>query len=509
MKALIISLKLETPVLITGIGNGEENSSLSLPYIPGGALRGALIGRYRGAHKGDLLRDETAVRLFFSDEVSFLNAYPKINNHRALPVPASWRQQKDARTEDETDVRDFAITPNDDFDESIKQPFCVINENGASTYRPVQRLSTHISGQERGIVRQENNTVFQYQALAEGQVFISAVLTENEDDRNAIKDLITQDPVLYLGRSRSARYGRVHASVQEDDEWAEAKQRELKGKTIITLLSDAILRDAQGQPTYDLDAWLTERLRKGTIKSDQRFIKSTLVGGFNRKWGLPLPQMPALGMGSVFVYNSEHLSPQALNDLVKSGIGERRVEGFGRIAVNWQGEAKFQAKPYEPATSVVGTLSSSSQEMARAMAERILRQRLDAYLSEKANKHKITGNINNHQLARLRNVLRDVLNAGGQDMEKVQEFLENLKPTAQKQYQRAKVEITKSPVRLNRWLDDRLKKKDALSGFSSRRIPKIAGQKAELTDALKTEYTLRLIEAVVSKKMKENRRANQ
>ena len=143
------------------------------------------------------------------------------------------------------------------------------------------------------------------------------------------------------------------------------------------------------------------------------------------------------------------------------------------------------------------------------MAERILRQRLDAYLSEKANKHKITGNINNHQLARLRNVLRDALNAGGQDIEKVQKFLENLKPTAQKQYQRAKVKITKPSIRLNRWLDDRLKKKDALSGFSSRRIPKIAGQKAELTDALKTEYTLRLIEAVVSKKMKENRRANQ
>ena len=34
-KALILTLKLEDPLLISGVGNGDENSSRSLSFIPG------------------------------------------------------------------------------------------------------------------------------------------------------------------------------------------------------------------------------------------------------------------------------------------------------------------------------------------------------------------------------------------------------------------------------------------------------------------------------------------
>ena len=322
-----------------------------------------------------------------------------------------------------------------------------------------------------------------------------------------MKTLLEKNPILYLGRSRSARYGRVSVGqIQEKETWQEAKANTPEGKTIITLLSNALLRDENGQPTHNLDKWLAKRLKKDerTFKAQQRFIKPTLTGGFNRKWGLPLPQTPALGMGSVFVYDSALLWPEELTGMVENGIGERRVDGFGRIAVNWQMQDRFQIEEFQPPRPpLFKNLTPDSQKLAKKMAERILRQRLDAHLSEITHYYTISVNISNHQLSRLRGQLRQAINAEGQDTKAIETFLEKLKPTAKDQYRRARVSYNQGDSgRLLTWLEEQLEKK---AGLSINRIPEIAGQKAELTDELKTEYTLRLIEAVINKRMKENR----
>lgn len=512
MKALLIPLTLESPLLITHVGNGDENSSRSLPYIPGSALRGALVGRYVSSQT-DLLKDETALRLFFSDQVTFLNAYPATDQNglqRSLPTPASWRKEKGTKLEDKPDARDFALMVDEEFDEAIQIPFCSpeLISSLIQLIKPDEELTTHISGEERGRVLAGNNTVFQYQALADGQIFTAVILTQNDEDSKTLKQLLEKDPTIYLGRSRSARYGRVRIGIiYEKNNWSEVTSNQPADKTIITLLSDALLRDANGQSTSDLDGWLTQHLNKGkNFKSEKRFIKPALVGGFNRKWGLPLPQAPALGMGSVFVYAVDHLTPAELVPLVESGIGDRRIEGFGRIAVNWQGADELRIEKYQlPEPKIFRKLTPSSQKIANEMAQRILRQRLDAHLSDLAQRYEISKGINNHQLARIRNQLRQVINSGGQNTQAIKKFLKELRRSAREQYERAKVKYEQEAVRLIVWLDERLDKKDVLSSFSSKRHPEVAGQKAELDDKLKTEYTLRLIEAVINRQMKENR----
>ena len=52
-----------------------------------------------------------------------------------------------------------------------------------------------------------------------------------------------------------------------------------------------------------------------------------------------MPQVPALAAGSVFVFNYEgELNIDRIRALENRGLGERRVDGFGRIAVNWLDE---------------------------------------------------------------------------------------------------------------------------------------------------------------------------
>ncbi len=516
MNALILHLKLETPTLFTGVANGEENSSQTLPYIPGSALRGALVARYMKSNSAakDLPVDDESKTMFFSESVRFLNAYPDCDDwKRSLPTPASWRKRKNDEATD-CKVKDYALVePDDDFDSPVRKPFAGYDDEDDEwvVCAPGEYLLTHIGGEERGKVEKGNNVVFQYQSLSAGERFIGVILADNDNQEHLkkIKSLLEQNRTLVMGRSHGASYGRLSVDVLEEPDWREYEDSGYDNTTIITLLSDAILRDEEGQPTLDLDAYLRTKLNKPDIKHEKAFVRNAVVGGFNRKWGLPLSQSPALGMGSVFVYDAAVLSPQDLDNLIASGIGERRVEGFGRIAVNWQGVGNFGTKPRAesgPKDKNV-PLSDDSKKLALKMAERLLRQKLDSRLIEKSQLYAIKGDITNHQLGRLRNVIRNAINQENFDLASVKNFMGNLKQNAQDQYRKPRVQLRgQGAERLIDWLQQRLDKDDGLTqlGFTETDVKSIAGQKPGL-DKFKTEYTLRFLDAVIDRRMKENR----
>ena len=505
MKALRIYLTLKTSALFTGVANGEENSSRTLPYIPGATLRGLLVGRYIETHKEikDLMEDEAARKLFFGS-LYFLNAYPICDqaSGRSLPTPASWRKQKNEAM-DGADGMDFALTVAEDFETPVRLPFTGVGENNFTVFSPDEQLTTHIGAEERGRVKKGNNSVFQYQALAQDQSFVAVIASEDDIDLKPIIDLLEQDKDLRLGRSHSASYGLVHVDkIQTDLNWHEYEENEDKDRTIITLLSDALLRDENGQPTLDLDAYLGNQLGR-KISHKKAFVNSTVTGGFNRKWKLPLAQFPALSMGSVFVYDSSMLSKADLKSIETKGIGERRSEGYGRIAVNKETKDEFTLHSKDE-ISRIGSgnnkLSPESDALAKKMAERLLRKKLDGMLAAQAQRYEIKGNITNHQLSRLRGVLRASIAQHGSDPSKVQHFLADLKSIALEQYEKPRMP---DGQKLKPWLDERLVENDGLRklGFSDSDVPVVAGNKPDV-EALHSEYTLRFIEAVINNHMK-------
>lgn len=510
MTALILHLQLETACLFSGMGNGDENSSRSLPYIPGSALRGALVARFGPAGK-DLPVEEKSRRLFFDGSVRYLNAYLASDTQwtRSLPRPASWRKRKNDDLEGAV-TRDFALKADKDFDTQVRVSF--VAQESTDTwlaFNPEEQLLTHTGAEKRGTVKKGESMVFQYQALAQGQMFVAVILCAEQRDTDELKKLLDQNKILSIGRSHSASYGRVRIEkIVEQETWPEFEPGRLQNKTIITLLSDALLRDGTGQPTFDMDACLSAWLNR-TVKRISAFIQPAAVGGFNRKWGLPLPQSPALGMGSVFVYDATELSATELQPLVEQGIGERRVEGFGRLAVNWPAldSVTLHNKPDSGVTPQVVPLSDTSKELARKMSERLLRHALENRLVEQAQHYTIQGDITNHQLARLRGVVRAAINEHSHDIFRVQTFLGQLKKTAQEQYAKPRVKRdSQGGERLKDWLDERLKESDGLYylQFYEADVPQVAGEKAVLQD-LKQEYTLRFIEAVIDRRMKENK----
>lgn len=529
MQVITYRITLQEPTLVTAL-EGDPNSGVAFDYLPGSVLRSALIGKY--LRKKNLRLDQFDAanagvrRLFFDGTTRFLNGYILDRlDRRTLPTPTSWQRSKGV----EEEIFDFAVEPPDDEDtqwQGISKPFGSLIDDMAYLVQPDRHISVHTARTRRfgramprtKILSHElPGAVYRYNALAAGQTFEAAILCDLDADAEIFVPLLEDEALL--GGSRSGGYGRatLHHPNEAPPNWREVcadLMACVDGNLIITLLSNALLRDENGQFVVDPSAItkiLTTRL--GAPLSLQRaFLRGEAVGGFNRKWGLPLPQTIAVQMGSVLVYNTPPCDVRQLQEIEMRGIGERRAEGFGRVAFNCHVEAKFKVDTTKRTLSVTPITipqGTDSENLAKRMVERMLRQRLDERLSASANAISITNAPSNAQLSRLRSILQDELMRVGSNLQRVGEFLIRVKErnSVRKQFERARV----GSERLIEWLEriHRTTSENewkALLGLQPGDVPKIGDIKSSLTNALRTEYVLRLIIAVLARAAKARRK---
>jgi CRISPR-associated protein Csx10 len=537
MKVITYRLLLEQPLLATQL-LGDPNSSVSLPYVPGSLLRGMLIHRYlereqlNGSH--DLFADTTCQRLFFDGSVRYLNAYPLVEGgERALPTPLSlFKRKKDELDDsDSLDVYNAAHEEaeederrkfeEDDTANQLSHPFCRIDPDADKQLTLYQlapnRIAVHVlRDRAKGRATRENGAVFRYEALAEGQWFSGVVLVDG-DDATRVELLLRQRDLAWLGRSRSANYGRVRISniaVAVAETWREVggSMSPADNMLSLTLLSDTLLRNASGQHTAMIDDETLSRYLgvSVTIDHERTITQPVLVGGYNRTWQLPLPQSTALKAGSVIVFTpADALDTRQLE---WQGIGERRAEGFGRIAFNWQTKLHPTAKAgnLPSQAEMPSTLSAVAQRTAQYMARRLLDQRIEEAIQFYLRDHVLNKTLGsmpaNSQLGRVRVLVRRTLNSRSLDMTRLRSDLDGFKPVAQNQFQSARF----NGVSLWKWMHDLLAAPQANTtdqpyieykvwrelGIGSSDLPVIAGHRAELGEDLTYRTALRLIEAV-------------
>lgn len=509
MKALIFQIRTLQPLLITRPGAGEENSAISYDYIPGSVLRGLLISRYMQKNSlADAAGDPICRRLFFDGSIVYLNAYPTHRlGGRTLPKPFSWMADKEGQAANDDIIYDFAIQPKEDEDglAELKGAFCWLvqgdeDELKMEIYDTLKDVGMHNASEDRNVKRKGDSTVFRYEAIATSQSFSGAILSDNICDLQALIDLLAERTEAHIGGSRSAGYGLIRfEQMQINEEWCEyncgAKPEE--GIVIITLLSDAILRNTQtGGFTTNLSAVLG-------LKHLRAFTRTRVVGGFNRKWGLPLIQATALQAGSTFVYDSSKAAlSRQIEQIVKNGVGERRVEGFGRLACNWHTKAELIRRTILPKDTIPEvSLSEPSKLLAKQMAERRLRRLLESKLMKALATISISGleNISTAQLSKLRQVNLCVWQE--YSFKRMETYLEKLKKPARTQLAYAR--INNKP--LNKWLTEAIADRIWLDHLQPQHeeIPSVAGIKAEITKQIIVEYTARLLDALLQRTIKE------
>ena len=503
MAALTFRITLKQPVLIGKIGAGEENSAISFAYLPGSAIRGMLIRHYVRKHgKIDLAQANATSDRFFDGRISFLNAYPlAADESRTLPTPLSWQVEKD--DEDKTaEISDRALPDALDLEmpKRLTAPFCLYRQGEAELYDPARFSGMHNASDTRFVKQKRDSTVFRYDALAAEQSFGGVILC---DDEALLKEEI--QPLLapshsHIGRSRSAGYGQVVIDqIESMTDWSEYQSDDDTGLLVCTFLSDAIVRDNQGQYTTDV-----RKVAELPNTPQQTFVGADLTGGFNRKWGLPMPQMPVIRAGSVLVFANEPAVKARLQSLVITGIGERRNEGFGRIALNWQGHPQVEQKiPAHPIHGKIDIkLAGEAGTVAQGMVDRLYRTILDNKLTEHlAGKNFVIGGdgvLENTQISRLRIVARRAWHEDNPEL--FGQFLSDLKSTAKSQFKQARVDNHS----LLDWLKAGWENKIWSDYFTiplSQR-PKIGDVTAQDSPQIKREYTARLIDGLCNKTIK-------
>ncbi|QIZ72194.1 RAMP superfamily CRISPR-associated protein [Oxynema aestuarii] len=525
MKVITFVLETQQPVLATSF-QGDPNSDVSYPFIPGSMIRGALIGRYlqrHGLQDTDILTDETVRRLFFDGKTRYLNAYFYKEQQRTLPLPHSWKKEKnDELSKDKSDIEVYDLSL---YKKELKSPkpvgeyFWAKDGSDGILYTVNRRINIHnMRDRRKGrslndkrdpktdeVTETRDGAIFCYDALDAGQNFQAVILCEN-NDVEIIKSLLTPENI-WLGGSRSAGYG--HTKIQEistPENWDEvgiSPEEKLKNRETftVTLLSDLILRDEWGQYVAMPPTELLFEALGFPLKLESCYTKSTLIGGFNRKWGLPLPQVPAVSAGSVFIYDKiDGITADLIRTLEAEGIGERRAEGFGRIAINWLNESSFYVKlPDDEDNSKDSPRLDNeySRQLAKQMAERLLRQHLDTKLLDKVGRTKLSPNaMTNSQVSRLLLAAREALSMNSR--QPIDALLANLTKNSMSQFKRTWIDGVFLPEKLQQWLDNPVKIwKNDIKSVS------IADVTVELRQELALEYTLRLIMAVAKQAMKE------
>jgi len=351
-------LRLRSPAIVSTL-SGDPNSAATQPFIPGGALRGVLAARLLASGVGG--DTEEFRRLILSGDVRYLHAYPELAGERSLPCPASWKCRKD----DNRSAFDLAAYSGtistdedpDDFDwpqhalAGVGDPFSAASGAAGTTIKPYLGSRLHQQRdrekgrpwtKRNGRSEERRGVIFPVEYVEADQVFRGAIqiMPAATADIQCVEELLRAGPIL-VGRSRRAGYG-GEAAV----EFRTQAQREYEN------VSDSISRDV------DADAWFRalltsayvgrhpatgqidpsalqhelERRLDETAKVKRTRWAFETVGAFNQKWRVEVPQAQAVAGGAVLVLKATRAIPvSTLRAIEHEGLGERRVEGFGRI----------------------------------------------------------------------------------------------------------------------------------------------------------------------------------
>ncbi len=522
MKALPITITLTEPLLAPAL-NGDPNSAVSYPFIPGSLIRGAIAIRL--AQSGtDLAATERD--LLFNGKTRFLNAYPVgEDGQRSLPTLLSWRRKKEQHPLKK--VFDLSVGGNPEQGRKVSQPFYAPHNKGVVLYDPEKHFNVHTYRENRvmGRATEGSGAVFRYEAIAPGQTFVGTILFDDEHANEALFD----DTPLLLGGSRSTAYGQVTiAPGQVKTDWREVGGQisdiaDIPANTafVVTLLSDLLMQNRHGQYTTqlteaDFTRWFG--LLPQGISISQAYKAEGMVGGFNRKWGLPLNQVPVLRAGTVFVLKAtSNISATIIRTLEEKGVGKRCIEGFGRITIGPKGvdnidgmtvyepDRKDKNQADEDKPKPVTLPDVNSRVLAQTMYTRLLSARVDDALAVFVNEtvNLSPQGISSTQLSRLRVKVRgQLLDMRDNSLNDVREWLDKLRSTGRKQYEQAR--INNEP--LLTWLQKRLQKPEdiwSVLGVNPERIPLAHVDTVDVqnisTGQFASQTTLYLIDGVLAK----------
>ena len=348
-------------------------------YVPGSAMRGALahlyINMYNLQPKQAYLNAQF-YDFFLSGRVRFLPAYPvgdrKMVQGQTVVLPLSLMRSKDKRQ-----IVDLAAANEQKAGYKKLTGFAVKLQDKFYPISTKVKIELHMSrsgAKERITGTSRDGNVYNYEYLEAGQFFKGAYAV---DDAIAaqFEQFLQQAALssLYLGRSKSAQYGKCIYKALEGSHNAAS----ISGKRLFLLAKTPYIafgawqraEDAVSELLTELETKIGVRLRKQGL---ELFAATENIDGYVGVWQAKKQVERALSAGTLIELSAEgNIDSEALDAVLLQGLGKNTVDGYGQFMI-WQPLLQPSFSELPQAAGTVQYLSKAVKQTAAA----ILRERL-------------------------------------------------------------------------------------------------------------------------------------
>lgn len=315
MKFIKYKIELIEPLRLIDKSRSASNQGVTLGYISGGAIRGAVVNNLESNDK----------RKQVLENVNFWNGYPVVQGEETLPSPKGFYENKE-----ENDLKSI-YTSKDTERTGMKRAklgqFVQIREN-----------CIDFTSVKKGEVLQidvNKSSLFRMEYIEKNQVFQGYISSDNEELLEIISDVLKKDN-LYIGSDRSAGYGYIRCQVEavEQPYQQYMANKNLEKEAYLYLLSDTAMYDKYGNLT-GIDLEMLEKklgVQNLTIKDcSTSVIKKS---GYNRTYGCATSVVPLYEKGSTFSLEFDGImAAEKIQNICATGIGIQKEEGCGSILI--------------------------------------------------------------------------------------------------------------------------------------------------------------------------------
>jgi len=329
-------LQVVTPVVATHDVLG--NVIIGRDAVPGTALLGTILARAEAEGPDGAHRDAIGLR-----DLGVGDAVPAVGDPQdpasvtpARPVPVVWHRGDKGRGS----IVHNTLTAEQVSDDRAKpmSGWVARSGDGWRHVEPTMEVSTHaVVDDEARRPTVASGGVYTYIGIAPGTLLCSDIVLPA-----GVRLRLSKGERLRFGRSRKDDFGLVDVvalvdPLPEPMEPASAADPKLLR---VWCISDVLLRDKRLAPDPSPTALARalsdalapasfDVLDKGTVSAANR------REGFGVAWGRPRPSQVPLRAGSVISLSVTGLVDSGrLAELERDGVGERTVEGYGRIRFN-------------------------------------------------------------------------------------------------------------------------------------------------------------------------------
>lgn len=340
MQKLELIIELRSPVLFAK-QSGDSTMTNTLTFIPGSSLLGLLASRYL---KGGGEREEFE-RMFLHGAIVFRNLYPYVDKVKYMPAKRHILQDKQS----ESKFINIYASDESSADHKVPPGYAYLYGRNCELYQAKTEISFHHERDYKTGISKDAK-IFSYEALSNGQLFFGEILGKKEDI-DKIEELLAEDKVLRLGKSKTAQYGNCYLYQIENIPYTE-KEIEDDDEYVMTLISDSIIKNKYGTSVLEVEemqSYLGVEIKHFAIDKSK---VETVVNAYRCK----TPADIAFAAGSSFLITE---LPKNYLAMQKYGIGDRRHEGYGQVVFENIEEKEY----YKPDKSTHERQSSSKPKI--------------------------------------------------------------------------------------------------------------------------------------------------